>query len=335
MPELRKDPVVGRWVIISTERARRPSDFGVPPVTRKGNRCEFCPGQEARTPDEILAIRPPGGAPNGPGWSLRVIPNKFPALRIEGELEPSGEGLYDRMSGVGAHEVIVETPDHQATLASLSQERVAEVLQAYRDRMLDLRKDPRLEYAIIFKNHGEPAGASLEHPHSQLIATPIVPIMVEEELEGALRHFRLKKRCIWCDIVHQERRGGGRVVLDDAGFLALEPFAARFPFETWILPTEHRSSYEETSSSELEGLAGILGEVLRRMNTLLKDPPYNFMLHSAPLKAEALDHFHWHLEIIPKLTRVAGFEWGTGFSINPTPPEVAAKFLRGDVPDGP
>src|SRR5262249_1467638 len=154
---------------------------GVAPVARKENRCEFCPGQEARTPDEILAIRPSGGSLNGPGWSLRVIPNKFPALRIEGELEPSGEGLYDRMSGVGAHEVIVETPDHQATLASLARPRVAEVLQAYRDRMLDLRKDPRLEYVMIFKNHGEPAGASLEHPHSQLIATPIVPIMVEEE----------------------------------------------------------------------------------------------------------------------------------------------------------
>ena len=331
MPELRKDPVVGRWVIISTERARRPSDFVPGGPERKDGVCVFCPGQEARTPEEILAVREPGSAPNMPGWSLRVVPNKFPALRIEGDLEPSGEGLYDRMSGVGAHEVIIESPDHHATLASLPADRVTDILQAYRDRMRDLRKDARFEYVIIFKNQGEAAGASLEHPHSQLIATPIVPIMVEEELDGGLRHFRLKKRCIWCDIIHQERRAGGRLVLEEAGFVAVAPFAPRFPFETWILPVQHRWSYEETSSVDLGGLGRVLAEVLRRMTRVLSDPPYNFTLHSAPLKTEALDHFHWHLEIIPKLTRVAGFEWGTGFFINPTPPEVAAKFLRGEV----
>jgi UDPglucose--hexose-1-phosphate uridylyltransferase len=328
--------VVGRWVIISTERARRPSDFANGGAASAGSRragvCEFCPGREARTPDEVLAVRGPGGGANAPGWTVRVVPNKFPALRIEGELEPSGEGLYDRISGVGAHEVIIESPDHGATLATLSVEQMTDVLRAYRDRMRDLRQDPRFEYVIIFKNHGEGAGASLEHPHSQLIATPTVPSMVEEELEGALRHFRNKKRCIWCDVVHQERRAGGRVVLDDGGFVALAPFAPRFPFETWILPAEHRSSYEDMEGADLRGLARLFGEVLARMRRVLGDPPYNFMLHSAPLKAEARDHFHWHLEIIPRLTRMAGFEWGTGFFINPTPPEVAAQFLRGEVP---
>ena len=333
MPELRKDPVVGRWVIISTERARRPSDFVRSRVARQDRVCEFCEGQESRTPDEILSVRPPGSAPNSPGWSLRVVPNKFPALRVEGDLEPSGEGLYDRMTGVGAHEVIVESPAHQDSLASLPVDRVTDVLQAYRDRMRDLRKDPRFEYVIVFKNHGEAAGASLEHPHSQLIAIPIVPIMVEEEIEGALRHFRLKKRCIWCDIIHQEWRGGTRLVLEESGFVALAPFAPRFPFETWILPVEHRSTFEDSSTAELAAVARLLGEVLRRMTRVLTDPPYNFVLHSAPLRREALDHFHWHLEIIPKFTSVAGFEWGTGFFINPTPPEVAAKFLRGEVPD--
>ncbi len=335
MPELRKDPVVGRWVIISTERARRPSDFGPQPVQRKGADCVFCPGQEANTPDEVLALRPAEGAPNAAGWTLRVVPNKFPALRIEGELEPSGEGLYDRMSGIGAHEVIIETPEHGASLATLGEVAVADVLWAYRERMRDLAKDSRFQYVMVFKNHGEPAGASLEHPHSQLIATPIVPSMVAEELEGAERHYRLKKRCIWCDVIRQERRSGGRIILERDGVLALAPFAPRFPFETWILPSAHRSGFEETDVRELGPLAGLLREILRRMGRVLGDPPFNFMLHSAPLRAGVLDHFHWHLEIIPKLSRVAGFEWGTGFFINPVPPEEAARYLRGEVPGSP
>ncbi|MBI4609486.1 MAG: galactose-1-phosphate uridylyltransferase [Candidatus Rokubacteria bacterium] len=332
MPELRKDPVVGRWVIISTERARRPSDFGPNPVRLTGGNCVFCAGNEAKTPPEILAFRSPHTAPNSPGWSLRVVSNKFPALRIEGELEPSGEGLYDRMSGIGAHEVIIETPDHQATLASLPPSAAGDVFWAYRERVVDLKKDPRFEYVLIFKNHGEAAGASLEHSHSQLIATPIVPIMVEEELEGSARYFRLKERCVWCDIIRLERQGSGRVILDEAGFIAMAPFAPRFPFETWILPDHHGSAYEEITRDEVDALAVMVGELLRRMNQVLLDPPFNFMLHTAPLKDPAPDHFHWHLEVIPKLTKVAGFEWGSGFFINPTPPEAAVRYLRGEVP---
>lgn len=335
MPELRKDPVVGRWVIISTERARRPSDFVPAPVVKSKVLCPFCAGEESRTPAELFAVRSVDSAPNTPGWTLRVVPNKFPALRIEGELEPSGEGLYDRTTGVGAHEVIIETPDHAASLATLPPERLADVLGAYRERILDLRKDPRIQYVMVFKNHGDAAGASLEHSHSQLIATPIVPIMVEEELEGAERHYRIKKRCIWCDIIRQERRGDGRIILESDGFVALAPFAPRFPFETWILPSMHRSSFEDTDPADLLALARLLGEILRRMGKVLGDPPYNFMLHSAPLRTPGLDHFHWHLEIIPKLTRVAGFEWGTGFFINPTPPEDAVRYLRGEVPGAP
>ena len=335
MPELRRDPVVGRWVIISTERARRPSDF---PATRwqpKGGPCVFCAGQESRTPDEVWALRPDGGPPNRPGWLVRVVPNKFPALRIEGELERSGEGLYDRMNGVGAHEVVIEAPAHDAVIERLATAHLAEVLRAYRERIRDLAKDPRLEYVMVFKNHGDPAGASLEHTHSQLIATPIVPSMVEEELAGAIQHFRIKQRCIWCDIVRQDRRDGLRMIRGEGGFVAIAPFAPRFPFETWILPEAHRSSFEATPVEDLGALASLLSKVLGAMARYLGDPPYNFMLHSAPLRTPALDHFHWHLEIIPKLTRVAGFEWGTGFFINPTPPEEAAEYLRGEVPDGP
>jgi len=330
MPELRKDPVVGRWVIISTERGQRPSDFRIEPVRAVGANCVFCPGHEAKTPPEILAIRTPDSAANGPGWSLRVVPNKFPALRIEGELEPSGEGLYDRMNGVGAHEVVIESPDHRATLATLPADTVADVLLAYRDRVVDLKKDPRFEYILVFKNHGAAAGASLEHPHSQLIATPIIPIMLIEELNGSSQYYRMKERCVWCDILHQERRSQRRMIVEAHGFVAFEPFAPRFPFETWILPTHHRSAFEETGVEELRGLAEVLGEFLRRMDRVLQHPPFNFMLHTAPLREGPLEHFHWHLEIIPKLTNVAGYEWGSGFFINPVLPEDAAAALRED-----
>jgi UDPglucose--hexose-1-phosphate uridylyltransferase len=325
--ELRKDPVVGRWVIISGERARRPSDFAPKPVHPVLESCVFCPGHEDKTPPEIVAGRPPGTAPNTPGWSHRVVPNKFPALRIEGELEASAEGLYDRMEGIGAHEVVIETPDHRASLATLPLEAVADVLLAYRERVMDLKKDRRFRHILVFKNHGEAAGASLEHPHSQLIALPIIPIMIQEELSGSSEYYARHERCVWCDIVRQERRERRRLILDRDGWVALAPFAPRFPFETWILPTAHQSSFEESDVDALRGLAGLLGDFLRRMNGLLHDPPFNFMLHTAPLHEPALDHFHWHLEIIPTLTRMAGFEWGSGFFINPVPPEDAASAL--------
>jgi UDPglucose--hexose-1-phosphate uridylyltransferase len=328
VPELRKDPVVGRWVIISTERARRPSDFSTQPVLAQGGNCVFCPHNESKTPPEILVTRSPDSAANGPGWSMRVVPNKFPALRIEGELEPAGEGLYDRMNGVGAHEVVIESPDHEATLATLPVDAVADVLLAYRDRVVDLKKDPRFEYILVFKNHGAAAGASLEHPHSQLIATPIIPIMVLEELKGAAEYFEIKERCVWCDVLRQERRSRHRVIMESDGFVAVAPFAPRFPFETWILPTRHRSAFEETGVEELRSLAVLLGTFLRRMDHVLGRPPYNYMLHTAPLHDGPLDHFHWHLEIIPKLTNVAGYEWGSGFFINPVPPEDAAAALQ-------
>ncbi len=328
MPELRKDPVVGRWVIISTERARRPSDFAPEPVRPRATDCVFCEGHEDKTPPEILAARRPGTMTDGPGWRYRVVANKFPALRIEGDLEPSGEGMFDRMIGVGAHEVVIESPEHVGSLATLPTDAVADVLLAYRERIRDLKKDPRFEYVLVFKNYGEAAGASLEHPHSQLIATPIIPVMVTQELDGSARYWERKERCVWCDMVRQERRQGTRVVLEQHGFTVIEPFAPRFPFETWILPTRHQSAFEDCEVDELRGLAVVLQEFFRRLNALLGDPPFNFMLHTAPLRDATLDYFHWHLEIIPKLTRVAGFEWGSGFFINPAPPEDAAAALR-------
>src|SRR5580698_4570849 len=242
LPELRKDPITGRWVIISTDRSKRPIDFVRESVQIKGNaNCPFCPGNEGKTPSEILAYGRNGSGKDTPGWSLRVVPNKFPALGIEGGLDREGEGLFDRMNGVGAHEVIVETPDHKITMATISERSVEETLWAFRDRMLDLKNDRRFRYILLFKNHGEPAGASVEHTHSQLIALPIVPNRVREEVDSAKHYYDEKERCIFCDMIHQEIEAGDRMIIGNDHFVALAPYAPRFPFETWIFPRLHSS----------------------------------------------------------------------------------------------
>jgi len=329
MPDLRRDPVVGRWVIISTERASRPQELQYPPADQAGQTlCPFCPGQERLTPQEILAYRPQGGDFNTPTWSVRVVPNKFPALQIEGELGREGVGLYDRMNGIGAHEVIIETPDHKATLADLPSKQIEYVLWAYRDRMVDLRRDSRFRYLLVFKNHGAAAGATLEHTHSQLIALPIIPTSVMGEINGCRAHFLQKERCIYCDIVRQELEDTDRLVTQNPEFVVITPFAARFPFEMWILPKRHAAYFEESQKIQVELLARILSEALRRMDRILLRPAYNFILHTSPLHEKTGDFYHWHIELIPKLTQVAGFEWGTGFYINPVKPEESATFLR-------
>lgn len=328
MPELRKDPIIGRWVIIATERAKRPTDFQMLRVEQKGGYCPFCPGNEEGTPPEVLAYRPGPARPNGTGWSLRVVPNRFPALMIEGSLNREGDGIYDKMSGVGAHEVIIETADHTKGLASISEKEVEDVLWAWRDRITDLRRDTRFRYVLIFKNHGEAAGASLEHSHSQLIALPIVPRRVTDEMEGARRHFESKERCIYCDIVRQEKKEHVRIVYENEEMLVVAPWAPRRPFETWILPKNHVSNFEDSQKSEFRGLANALRTTLRKLDAALENPPFNFILHTSPLNQRGLAHYHWHVELMPTLTKVAGFESGSGFYINPTPPEEAAEFLR-------
>jgi len=315
-------------VIISTDRAKRPSDFTREPVIITGGRvCPFCPGNELKTPPEVLSYRH-SGKPNEQGWWLRVIPNKFPALRVEGELERQGEGLYDRMNGVGAHEVIIETADHFATLGEMTDRQISDIFWAFRDRIMDLRKDKRLRYVMLFKNHGEAAGASLEHTHSQLIALPVVPKRVQEELDGAKRYYDYKERCIYCDILQQELETGKRVVLETDHFLAISPYAPRFPFETWIVPRRHDSHFEAADATVLQNLGWVMRTTMRKMEKVLEKPAYNMMIHSGPVQEGPIAHYHWHIELIPKLTKVAGFEWGTGFYINPTPPEESAKYLR-------
>ncbi len=328
MPELRKDPISGRWVIISVERGKRPSDFISPSQRRKtGGFCPFCPGNEYTTTGEIIAFRPSNIPPNSPGWTLRVVPNKFPALQIHGELNKKGEGVFDIMNGIGAHEVIIETSDHQQSLSTISQRAMEDVLWAYYFRLTDLKKDSRFKYVLIFKNEGETAGATLEHTHSQLIALPIVPKTVREEMETAKKYFDSKERCIFCDIINQELDAGKRIIYENDKYVALSPFAPRDPFETWILPKKHESFFHSPDKS-FSSLAEILQRILKQLDSILDAPPYNFILHTSPFNDEVNDHYHWHIEILPRLTKRAGFEWGSGFFINPTPPEEAAKFLR-------
>ncbi len=328
MPQLRKDPVLGRWVIISTERGKRPTDFAHEKEPSRGGVCPFDEGNEDKTPKEVLAYRPAGSPANSPGWQVRVVPNKFPALAIEGELDRAGEGMYDKMNGIGAHEVIIETPRHEATFEGLPVEHVALVVKAAQDRMLDLQGDTRFRYIQLFRNKGSAAGASLEHPHSQLIALPILPKRLAEELSGSKKYFGYKERCVFCDIVAQETWTRTRIVCENDEFIAIVPFAARFPFEVWILPRKHLPSFEIMDEGMRLAYAGILKETLTRVTLALSDPPYNLIVHTCPCGERDLRYYHWHTEIMPTLTKVAGFEWGSGFYINPTPPEDAARYLR-------
>jgi len=327
MTELRKDPVVGRWVIISTERAKRPQEFPPEPPARREGVCPLCPGSERMTPPEILAFRE-GGQPNDPNWTLRVVPNKFPALQIEGELGKAADGIYDRMHGIGAHEVVIESERHDIDLFDLPEKRFEDVLWAYRERLLDLKKDHRFKSVLIFKNHGAAAGASLTHSHSQLIALPVIPKRVIEEMLGCKEYYRFRDRCLFCDIVVQEMDQKLRIVEETGEFLAFSPYAPRFPFETWIVPKRHQCAYEMIEGDQARGLAAVFRRTLRRLNLALENPPFNFIVHSAPFQERAAEFYHWHIEIMPKLTKVAGFEWGSGFYINPTPPEESAKYLR-------
>jgi len=344
MPELRYDPIRLRWTIISTERGRRPHEYLVRREPARADGCPFCYGNEHKTPPEVFYIGPPDREPNSPGWEVRVVPNKFPALKIEGELRREGMGLFDMVTGIGAHEVIIETPDHGRVMADRTPEEIQKVLLAYRERIRDLRKDSRFRYILIFKNYGAEAGASLSHPHSQLIATPIIPPVVVAELNSAREYYQRKERCIFCDLIKQELTLGDRIVWEDDDYLLWEPFASSFPFETWLLPKNHLHDFALLEDSDLYKLAKALKNMLLRIKILLKDPPYNMVLHTSPSThlrparpyywSTITFDYHWHIELIPRITKIAGFEWGSGLYINPTPPEEAARYLREvEVPD--
>ena len=341
MSTLRKDPVSGGWVIIAEDRSRRPPDFCSVNITpqKEANLCPFCEGNESMTPGEIYAVRPNGSSVNSPDWTLRVIPNKFAVLRIEGELNRSGDGIYDMMNGVGAHEVVIETPRHNARIGSYNQNRMEMIIQAYRARVTDLHRDSRFKYVQIFRNYGAAAGAMIDHPHSQIIALPIAPRWVKEELSNAREHYGYKERCLFCDIVNQELKDRERVVYENKSFIAFEPFASKFPFETWILPKVHNHDFQYLADGDIGPLAEIMRRTMHGIEVALDNPPCNFIIHGAPrgtsIGAGIQREYHWHIEIIPRVTRLAGFEWGTGFYINPTLPEKAAEFLRGVIQEQP
>jgi UDPglucose--hexose-1-phosphate uridylyltransferase len=346
MSEFRYCPIKNRWAIIAPGRRQRPLEFVVPEPARSAPSPEtdpFAPGNEDLTTPEIFsipALDPTSGSP----WQVRVFANKFPALRVEGEVFRQGVGLNDSVSGVGAHEVIVECPESDREMADFTIDELAQVLIAWRSRIEDLRRDTRLRYVLIFKNRGAEAGASVDHAHSQLIATPIIPSLVAQELKASRRHYRSKERCLFCDLIHQELQLGQRIAIETDGYVALNPFASALPFETWVLPRRHGHDFTRTDDAELRGLAVVLSDLLRRMRALLDDPPYNLVLHTAPNPHPRPGHpddwstighdYHWHLEFVPRITRRAGFEWGSGYTINPTPPEDAARHLQQADPDG-
>ncbi|MFH0772100.1 MAG: galactose-1-phosphate uridylyltransferase [Candidatus Omnitrophota bacterium] len=328
MGELRRDPVTGRWVIIEIDKIRNISDYEVERHIKKAGVCPFCPGNERMTPPEIYAHREGELKPDMPGWQTRVIPNKFPALRVEGNLDRMGIGMFDMMNGIGAHEVIIENPDHNKEISDLMDHEVEKIIWAYRNRSLDLRGDKRFRYILIFKNYGATAGASLQHPHSQLIALPIVPKRVVEELRFAERYYDYRERCIFCDMVNQEIDERERIITENKNFIAFTPFVSRFPFEVSIFPKLHSSDFSYIQKDEVVDFARILRETLLRMKLALKDTSYNLIIHTAPLDTKEREDYHWHMEIMPRLGKTAGFEWGTGFYLNQTPPEVAAWTLR-------
>ncbi len=337
MSELRWDPLKLHWVIIATERGRRPRDFQVEPTPPEMTSCPFCYGNEDKTPSELFAIRP-SGPPNAPNWTVRVIPNKYPALRIEGEIDSRGYGMYDVRNGIGAHEVIVETPDHSRGMADLTAAELTDVLKAYRARYLDLRNDLRFRYLTLFKNHGTRAGATLSHSHSQLIAVPLTPPVAATELKICRDYYSSKERCIYCDLIAFELQNAVRVVKEFSEFVTMTPYASCFPFELRLYPKKHAHDFALMNDAQLGELAVAMKDMLMRLQVVLKDPPYNFIIHTAPPALPRLGKadywtslsfdYHWHMELVPRLTQIAGFEWGTGFYINPTSPEDAALFLR-------
>ncbi|MFH1768861.1 MAG: HIT domain-containing protein [Candidatus Omnitrophota bacterium] len=332
MPQLRRDPIIGRWVIISTERAKRPKDFKVSHgVSLPEETCHFCPGKEEDNPSEIFALKDHNGQ-----WKVKVLSRRKPFLSTGIDSWKKGEGPYDLMSGIGRHEVIIETPKHVSNMADLTPDEIKDVFVTYCERIKEIEKEEYIKYVLLFKNYGwEDSESRVKHSRSQIIATPVNLKRVKEELEGAKFHFDCHERCIFCDMVCYELEQKERVVLEEDGFVALVPFAPRFPFEVWILPKKHSSDFYKTSHEDLYVLAQVVKKVLSKIKNTLGDPPYNYVIHSAPFRrsrqnywATIEDDFHWHVEITPRLTKVAGFEWGTGFYICPSLPEESAQFLR-------
>jgi len=331
MAHLRYNLITGEWVIIAEERARRPEDFRQrrPPreVPEHSPSCPFCPGQEARTPDATLVL--PADGP----WLVRAVPNLYPALRPDGHAARSGTGSRQTVEGTGEHEVIIEAREHNASLAILPVEQVALVLLAYRERTRRLYEDPRIEHVIVFSNHGPGAGTSLEHPHSQIVGTPVVPGQVRIRMEKALHFFGDSGRCLFCHCLEEELEEGSRVVASSPGFVAFVPYAALSPFHLWVFPRRHNAYFGDLDDVEIADLAEVLKRTLLLLRSGLDDPDFNLVIRSSAPNERSVRYLHWYLSIVPRMSQAAGFELGTGMFINTSLPEECAAFLRG-VPSG-
>ncbi len=327
MPEFRQNMATREWVIIATERAQRPDQFvrrrveraPLPPYSET---CPFCPGNEDHTPAPTLVI----GEPDA--WQVRVVPNKYAALRSDDSNEREKVGLFLKAGGYGVAEVIIETPRHDLSIATMARPHVRMVLEAYRRRKTEIARMNNINFVTLFRNHGERAGTSLEHPHSQLIATPIIPPNVRDQINQSMMSYDSYGTCVYCEMISEETRQKSRLIMDSERFLAFVPFASRSPFEVMILPKQHRPFFGDVSDDELDDLAGVLKTVLAKIHNVLQNPDYNYIIQSAPVGDDAVKYFHWYLLIVPRLTTRAGFEMGSGIYINVMAPEQCAHILN-------
>jgi UDPglucose--hexose-1-phosphate uridylyltransferase len=332
--ELRRDPILGRWVAVLNP-SWSPSEYIVPSNNDKKEDCILCPGREAETTSEIMSIPKSNPDRKSPGWWTRTISHFDPVFQVEGDLGRKGEGLYDKMNSIGANEIIIESPEHSARPEDLGLDQMVRVLSTYRERMVELERDPRFRYTLIYKNSGRDAGALFTHPMSHIASTPIIPKRIREELDGAKQYYDHKERCVFCDIISEESRVQKRIVLETRNFISFCPYASKFPFESWILPKTHKCAFQDSTEEEIEDLAVILSSLLKILRATFGELPFNYFIHSAPNRIPRKNHwhtlgedFHWHLELIPRLLRTTGFEWGSGFYILPTSPENAAQYLK-------
>jgi len=286
--------------------------------------CPFCPGGEHLNPDEIAATR------EAESWAVRVTPDKQPLLHIEGDLGRRGAGMFDLMNAIGAHELVTDTPEHTVTWADFTTAQMVRLLEMYRERTADLRRDHRFRHVLVLKNHGA-VWSRYPHAHSHVVATPFTPKRLEEELAGAREYFRMKERCVFCDQLAEELRAGTRVVARNADFVTFAPFASEHPYEMWIAPLRHAADFGTLPDGALGPLAELLVDALARLRAALADPPHSVALHAGPLDGGHLAEFHWHWELVPHLGHELGMEWATGIFSNPVPPEEAARQL-GAVP---
>ena len=328
MTELRQNMATKEWVIIADERAKRPDDYieSHTHVTTEMQEpfdphCPFCPGNEER--DLEVETMPANGQ-----WQTRVVYNKYPALSREGELARTFDGVHRRIAGVGHHEIVVEHPRHNTTPALMTSEEIKYVLETFYNRGWSIRKDSRIEQIIYFKNHRERAGASLKHPHSQIIGLPVVPTDIRHRIEEARRYFDDFGECVFCVMMRDELQKQVRLVAENSHFVAFVLYAAPSPFHVWVLPRQHSVSFLYSQPDEIAALADILRIILRKLYIGLNDPAYNLIIRSAPVKEISNDYLHWYVTIIPRLSRTAGFEMGSGMFINPALPEESAAFLR-------